>query len=184
MLFIKRFSIISLLIFCFLQSKSQIGVTYLTAKNFKAIGYGGYLDLGVPVSNANNVTLTLGYQYFKDKYEETLEFIPVLAGFQYTFNQEGYGFYVEPNVGYCFGNSTIQVYENNSPVSDGNGGWKHEMVKGPSAGITIGYLSNSTGIFKMNIGLLYERTFGSFGTNLFSFKITHSLSFGRNNSDY
>lgn len=163
-----------------MYSNAQIEVAHISVNDFKAIGFGGFLNFCLPVSEANYMTIEGGLQYFKNKDEEDLALVPVLIGYRYTLNQSGTGFYVEPNAGYSFGASTIGKYnEVGSPISDGNGGWAYEKVAGPTAGIGFGYLFEPGGRIQFNLGLRYEHSFGNAGTNGFAFRISHAFTFGR-----
>ncbi len=164
MLLKKRFFILYFLLFSFYFSNAQIEVAQASTKDFSAIGFGGFLNFSIPVSEANYVTIEGGYQHFKDKNTNELGLVPVLAGFRYTLDQTGTGFYVEPNAGYTFSFSDL------------------ENVDGASAGIGVGYLID-LGNVPFNFGLRYEHIFGNPATNVFSFRIAHSLSFGRRNDD-
>jgi hypothetical protein len=56
---------------------------------------------GVPVSDAADVSLEIGVNFFPSKDEgEGTAMCPLKAGYRYTLNGTGEGFYVEPQVGY------------------------------------------------------------------------------------
>src|SRR5215211_5631311 len=103
----KQLLILNFILLCSLFCTAQIEVAHVSVKDFKSTGFGGFLNFSLPLSEANYVTLEGGLQYFKNKYDEELALIPVLLGYRYTINQSGSGLYVEPNAGYCFGESTI-----------------------------------------------------------------------------
>ena len=180
--FKKSCIVLCFLLVSFLFSKAQIEVAHVSVKDFKATGFGAFLNFSFPASEANYITLEGGLQYFY-KDEEDMALIPVLVGYRYTLNQTGTGFYVEPNAGYSFGASSIGVYENDSPVSDGNGNWLYESVKGPAAGAGFGYLFEPSGKIQFNLGLRYEHVFGNAASNLVSFRISHAFTFGRKRDD-
>jgi hypothetical protein len=125
-------------------------------KIFRAVGFGGFLNFSIPVSEANYVTFEGGFEYFKDKNTNTLGLIPVLVGYRYTLDHSGSGFCIEPNAGYTF---------NASDFVD---------VNGASAGISAGYLID-LGNVPFNFSLRYEHFFGNPATNMFSFRIAHSF---------
>ena len=183
MLLKKQFFVLYFLLLCYHFSTAQIEVAHVSIKDFKAIGFGGFLNFSVPISEADYVTLEGGLQYFTNKDEETAGLIPVLLGYRYTLNRSGTGFYVEPNAGYNFGGTTIGVYENDSPVSDGDGNWLYEKISGPTAGINIGYLFQPGGRVQFNLALRYEHSFGSTSTNMVSFRVSHAITFGRRSDD-
>lgn len=178
MLLKKQFSVLCFLLLSYGFSNAQIEVARATAKDFNAIGFGGFLNFSFPVSEGTNyVTLEGGFQYFKNKYDEDLGLVPVLIGYRYTLNQTGEGLYVEPNAGYTFGGSTIGTY-------DSNGGWEggEQKVVGPTAGMGMGYLFD-IGNIPFNVGLRYEHNFGNYATNILAFRISHTISFRRRSDD-
>ncbi|MBN9351430.1 MAG: hypothetical protein J0H55_12180 [Chitinophagaceae bacterium] len=160
MLLKKQFFVLYFLFFSFNLCNAQIEVAHVSAKDFKSLGFGAFLNFSIPVSEANYVTLEGGLQYFKDKDADKLTLLPVLAGYRYTLNQTGTGLYIEPNAGYTFSVADFGDYA------------------GPSAGIGVGYLID-LGNIPFNFGLRYERSFGNTATNVFAFRIAHSFSFGR-----
>ena len=168
------------LLLCSFVSTAQLEVARISVKDFKAVGFGSFLNFSLPVSESNFMTIEGGIQYFKNKDEEEVALVPVLLGYRYTLNHSGTGFYVEPNAGYCFGASTVGIYnEFGSPISGSDGNWAYEKVAGPMTGIGIGYLFERSGKIQFNIGLRYERTFANAGANIFAFRISHAFTFGR-----
>ena len=88
-----------------MQANAQISVVKLVGNNTKdyAIGFGAFIKGGVPVSEAADVTLELGADIFFMKgsggdYGTIM--CPLKAGYRYTLNGSGQGFYVEPQVGF------------------------------------------------------------------------------------
>lgn len=160
----KHSFIMCFLLLSFNFCNAQIEAAYVSSKDFKSIGFGGFLNFSIPVSEANYLTLDGGIQYFKDKNTTELGLLPVLAGFRYTLDQTGTGLYVEPNAGYIFGVSDFGDYS------------------GPAAGIGVGYLID-LGNVPFNLGLRYEHCFGDPATNVFSFRVAHSFNFGRRSND-
>jgi hypothetical protein len=160
-------------------SHAQIEVDYLKLKEFKTIGFGSFLNFSIPVSEANYVTTELGVQYFKDKNYQEVALIPVLAGYRYTLNKSGTGLYVEPNAGYCFGESTVELNDERGSTGDG-----YANVKGPIGGMNIGYLFEFSGRVQFNLALKYEHTFSQAPTDLFAFRISHAITFRRRDYSY
>ena len=89
-----------------------------------------------------------------------------------TIDRSGTGFYLEPNAGYSYGGTDIQIVNRDGVFSD-------LKISGPVAGIGFGYLFQPTGLIQFNLGLRYEHIFGNTGQNLFSFRISHAFTFGR-----
>ena len=152
---------------------AQIEVAHVSTKGFSALGFGGFLNFSVPVTEANYLTLEGGFLYFKNKHDEDLALIPVLVGYRYTIDQSGAGLYVEPNAGYTFGAASISTH-------DKNGVYTGEVteVAGLATGVSLGYLID-IGTTPFTFSLRYEHNFGKAATNLLSFRIAHSFSFGR-----
>ena len=174
--------LLSLFFFLFFCSyvHAQIEVAHLTSKGFSATGFGGFLNIGVPVSEGASVTGELGLYYFK-KDNDHIGLIPLLIGYRYTLDGSGTGLYVEPTAGYSIGGTDIQkTNEYDSPIADPNGDrWLLQKAKGVTAGIGTGYIF--PGRVAINIGLRYKHVFVSSdpALNLFSLRLSHSLSFRR-----
>lgn len=176
--------LVTILLSCSLLSNAQIEVARISVKDFKAIGFGSFLNFSVPVSEANYVTIEGGLQVFTDKYDESVVLAPVLLGYRYTLNQIGTGLYVEPNAGYTFGSTDVAMYDKNGSPLSNDAGWAYEKVAGPTAGVGVGYLFEPGGKVQFNLGLRYQHSFGSAATNVLSFRISHAFSFGRRNDEY
>lgn len=144
---------------------------YSHGKDYNSIGFGGFLNFSFPVSDGDFLTVEGGVEYFNSSDDEELALIPVLAGYRYTFDRSGSGFYVEPFAGYAFGSSTIGSY-------DSYGVWEGGTVKvaGPAAGLGAGYLLD-IGNIPFNLGLSVQHNFGNYGTSTLAFRISHSFSF-------
>ncbi|HEV3324009.1 MAG TPA: hypothetical protein VG052_00340 [Puia sp.] len=150
---------------------AQLQVDHLSFKGFSAIGFGGFLNFAVPVSDADYITAELGVDVFSSNGNHVVQ-IPMLVGYRYTFDRTGTGFYLEPNAGYSYGGTDIQL-------ADSLGNYYDQKVSGLAAGLGLGYLFQPTGRVQFNLGVRYEHIFGSTGQNMFSFRISHSFTFGR-----
>lgn len=165
---------LSLLFFFIVQANAQLGVMKLVGndtKNYK-LGFGAFIKAGVRVSDASNVTLEIGVNYFpsKDAGEGTA-MCPLKAGYRYTLNGTGEGFYVEPQVGY-------NIYGVTS-LLDANGNNVDIKYHGVVLAAGAGYLF-SIGNVPFDINLRYETVIAHGGSNnLVSLGITKSFGFGR-----
>jgi hypothetical protein len=166
---------ISLLFFFIIQVNAQLGVMKLVGndtKNYK-LGFGAFIKAGVPVSDASNVTLEIGADFFpsKDGGGYGTAMCPLKAGYRYTLNGTGEGFYVEPQVGYnIYGITSLQ---------DDNGGNVDLKYYGVVLAAGAGYLF-SIGNSPFDVNLRYETVIAHGGSNnLVSLGITKSFSFGR-----
>jgi hypothetical protein len=165
---------ISLLFFFIIQVNAQLGVMKLVGndtKNYK-LGFGAFIKAGFPVSDASDVTLEIGVNFFpsKDAGEGTA-MCPLKAGYRYTLNGTGEGFYVEPQVGY-------NIYGITSLLDD-NGDNVDLKYHGVVLAAGAGYLF-SIGNIPFDVNLRYETVIAHGGSNnLVSMGITKSISFGR-----
>ena len=165
---------VSLLFFFIIQANAQIGVMKLVDNNTKNynLGFGAFIKGGVPVSDAGDVTLEIGVNYFpsKDAGEGTA-MCPLKAGYRYTLNGTGEGFYVEPQVGY-------NIYGVTSVLDDQ--GYNVDLkYHGLILAAGAGYLF-SIGNVPFDINLRYETVIAHGGSNnIVSLGITKSFSFGR-----
>ena len=160
--------------FCFIfcsAANAQLQVDYLSFKGFSSVGFGGFFNFSVPVSDANYVTGELGLDVFS-RNDEHVALAPLLLGYRYTLDGSGAGFYVEPNVGFSFAGTDIQIV-------DAEGNYTDQKVSGPSTGIGFGYLFEPSGKIQFNLGLRYEHIFGDLGSNMYSFRISHAFIFGK-----
>src|SRR6266487_6573545 len=100
----KRKLLLGLLLFSLAKTKAQVEVSKLIGKNSSdyTIGYGGFLKFSHPVSDAADVSLEVGAIVFQSKIYDGYGWavVPVKAGYRYTLNGSGYGFYLEPQAGY------------------------------------------------------------------------------------
>jgi len=165
---------VSLLFFFIIQANAQIGVMKLVGNNTKNynLGFGAFIKGGVPVSDAGDVTLEIGVNYFpsKDAGEGTA-MCPLKAGYRYTLNGTGEGFYLEPQVGY-------NIYGVTSMLDDQ--GYNVDLkYHGLILAAGAGYLF-SIGNVPFDINLRYETVMAHGGSNnLVSLGITKSFSFGK-----
>jgi hypothetical protein len=163
---------------CYL-SNAQLEVAHVSTKNFSGLGFGGFLNVSVPVSDANYITGEVGLYVFSHQ-DNHVALLPILAGYRYTLDGTGTGLYAEPNAGFSFGGSDIKKYnELSGPIYDASGKQVDQKVTGPTTGINVGYLFEPTDIIQFNIGLRYEHVFSEFGQNMFSLRISHAFSFSR-----
>ncbi|MEO8109469.1 MAG: hypothetical protein ABI594_05545 [Ginsengibacter sp.] len=169
----------SFLFFFIIQTNAQLGVMKLVGngtKNYK-LGFGAFIKAAFPVSDASNVTIEIGADFFpsKDGGGDGTAMCPLKAGYRYTLNGTGEGFYVEPQVGYNVYGSTSLQDENGNDID-----LKYHGVVLAAGG---GYLF-SIGNVPIDINLRYETVIAHGGSNnLVSLGITKSFSFGRRDKD-
>jgi len=169
--FLRKLATLPFLVIICSKLNAQIQVDYMSMKGFSAIGFGTFLNFAFPVNESDYGTIEGGFDAFS-KDDNYVINAPCILGYRYTLDRTGEGFYVEPNLGYAFGDSDVQV-------SDQNGFYSNAKIAGFSGGATFGYLFPQSGIIQFNVGLRYEHIFGPVGTNLLSLRISHAFTFGR-----
>jgi hypothetical protein len=174
MTFQRKLFIIPFFLIACTTLKAQIQVDHLSFNGFSAVGFGGFFNFAVPVSDANYVTGEIGLDVFSSN-GNNVALAPMLIGYRYTLDGSGYGFYVEPNAGYSFAGTDIQIV-------DAQGNYSDQNISGASAGLGFGYLFEPSGRIQFNLGIRYEHIFGNLGSNMFSFRISHAFTFGRRDS--
>lgn len=162
-LFSLAFSIIMVV-----NLSAQIQVSKLVGKNSSDfnLGFGGFLKLSYPASEEADVTLEGGATVFQLKQNKAYGWalIPIKAGYRYTLNQTGTGFYLEPQLGY-------NVY-GIDPDDNNSNGW---ILSGGA-----GYLFPSLDKIQFDLGLLFQSAFHTGGAaNYLSLRLTHNLSLSR-----
>lgn len=131
---------------------------------YNKVGFGAFLKFSLPVNeDADEITADLGIMGL-DGYD--LAFIPMKAGYRYTLNRAGYGFYVEPQAGYAIGEDY------------------GEKASGIIGSANLGYLFQPLGNIRFDIALRYENIFTPLGTYSFvGLRLSHNLSL-RRRDDY
>lgn len=168
------------LVLFFLQSNAQLGVMKLVGNNTKeySIGFGGFIKTGFPVSDASDMTLELGANFFpvkKSGFKYGTAMCPLKTGYRYTLNGAGDRFYLEPQVGYNVYGVTSLVGEYGETIN-----LKYHGVVLAAGG---GYLFE-IGDTPFDLNLRYETVIAHGGSNnLISLGITRSFSFGSRNAN-
>jgi len=174
----KRTIATSLLIFFFTQANAQLGVMRLVGNGTKdyKLGYGAFIKTGIPVSPGNDATVEIGADVFPldDTYGTIM--CPLKAGYRYTLDGSGKGFYVEPQVGFdIYGVTSLQ---------DKNGGDVNLKYHGVIFAAGTGYLFSISDV-SFDVNLRYETVIAHGGSNnLISLGISKGFSFGRRDSNY
>ncbi|HEY0041682.1 MAG TPA: hypothetical protein VGB71_13515 [Flavisolibacter sp.] len=171
---------LALFIFLFfkLQANAQLGVMKLVGNNTKdySIGFGAFIKTGFPVSDGAALTVELGANIFPVKgsgFNYGTVMCPLKAGYRYTLNKTGDGFYVEPQAGFNVYGVTSLAGENGETIN-----LKYHGVVLAAGG---GYLFNM-GNTPFDVNLRYETVIAHGGSNnLISLGITKFFSFGSRN---
>lgn len=171
-----------ILLFSMQQAQAQLGVMKMVGKDTKdyTIGFGAFVKTGVPVSDGSDITLEIGADIFfmNDGYNgaDGTIMCPLKAGYRYTLNGTGEGFYVEPQVGFnLYGVTSLH---------DDNGNVINLKYHGVVFAAGTGYLFN-IGNAPFDLNLRYETVIAHGGSNnLISLGISRFISFGRRDSGY
>lgn len=153
-------------------------MAHLTFKGFSTTGFGGFLNVAIPITEGNSITTEAGFYSFR-KDDDLTVLVPFLLGYRYTLNGSGTGFYMEPTAGYTIGGTDRQKTDQfNSPIIV-DGKYAEQKVAGVTTGAGTGYIF--PGRVAFNIGLRYQHVFVSKdpGLNLFSLRISHTISLRR-----
>ena len=162
------------------KANAQISAMKLVGPNTKdySFGFGGFIKTGFPVSEAACITLELGADIFPLKGYGTRYgtlMCPLKAGYRYTLNQTGEGFYVEPQAGFnLVGLSSLpNEYGNDINLN------YHGLVLSAGAGYLF-----SIGRAPFDLNLRYETVIAHGGSNnLISLGISRFFSFGKVDAD-
>ena len=134
------------------------------------LAFGSYLKFGFPINQADEVSAELSLLRWD---ELDAGYMSGKIGYVYTLNREGYGWFVEPQLGYVFVGSDPS-YENY--MGEGN-------FKGGVGTLNFGYRFGQSK-FKADLALRYEQvittTVGSISSVGIRFAV--SIGFGRGRS--
>jgi len=174
----KNFLATFLLLFFILQANAQLGVMKLVGNGTKdyKMGFGAFIKTGFPVLEGSDITLEIGADYFPSDDVDGTAMCPLKAGYRYTLNGTGTGFYLEPQVGYnVYGVTSLQ---------DKNGQDIDLKYHGVIFAAGTGYLFSISNI-SFDINLRYETVIAHGGSNnLVSLGISKAFSFGRRETEY
>ncbi len=177
--FIKRFLFLAIFLFVCRAANAQIEVAHLTSKGFSATGFGGFVNVSIPITDVNAGIIEGGVYVFSNNGNHEAV-APVLLGFRHLLMDTDYGFYVEPVAGYTFGATDLQAYDANGvPLNKPDGSQADRKVSGIDTGVGFGYLFEQSGPVRFNISLRYEHAFvaNDPALNIIALRISHSFSF-------
>jgi len=168
--------IITLFMICLLtiiagKSFAQLDVALLLGERSKSldlpIAFGGFLKLGVPISLADEISVEASNLTWGEG--EAGYFVGKL-GYVHTLNREGYGWFIEPQLGYAFVGSDPLFSDNN-----GTGDFKG-VIGSMSAGYRFGQDRA-----KWDLSLRYENVFtNNVGRiSILGLRFTRSFGIGR-----
>ena len=170
-----------LLFFLIARTNAQISVIKLVGNDTKdySIGFGAFVKGGFPVSEAADLTLEIGADIFFLKgygSEYGTIMCPLKAGYRFTLDGTGQGFYLEPQVGFNLVGVTSLPSETGSDIN-----LNYHGVVFAAGG---GYLFN-IGRAPFDVNFRYETVIAHGGSNnLISLGISRFISFGKRERDY
>jgi len=160
------------LIFISFKLSGQIQISKLLGTNSDkfSTGYGGFIKYSYPISTGSDISLEIGFVTFSLKSNSAYGWVivPLKAGYRYTLNQTGYGFYLEPFLGYNFVGIDPE----------------DKKFTGLLYGAGTGYLFKPLGKINFDLGVQYESAVHSGGAaNYLSFRLTHNFGGGLRNNE-
>jgi hypothetical protein len=177
----KRTLALSVLLLLIVQAQAQLGVMKRVGPNTQeyALGFGAFIKSAIPVSEGADVTVELGANLFPLKgngMEYGTIMCPLKAGYRYTLNRTGQGFYVEPQAGFNLFGLTSLPNEYGDPID--------LRYHGAVLAAGAGYLF-TIGRAPFDLNLRYETVIAQGGSNnLISLGISRTISFGKKDTDY
>lgn len=178
----KKLPTVIILFSFVMQANAQLGVTHLVGNNTSkyTTGFTAFVKTGYLVSAGSDVTLEAGADIFflKDGYgtADGTIMCPLKAGYRYTLDGTGEGFYVEPQVGF----NLVGV----TSLHDDNGNQINLHYHGVVFAVGTGYLFTAWNA-PFDLNLRYETVIDHGGSNNFiSLGISRFISFGKKNTGY
>ena len=165
----------SILFFLVVRCEAQLGVMKMVGNNTSdySLGFGAFIKGIFPVSQAGDLTLELGANFFPlndGGSGSGSTFVPVKAGYRYSLNGTGRGFYVEPQIGY-------NIYGVTSEIVDGYN--KDFNYHGFVFAAGTGYLFD-IGNVPLDLNLHYETIVAHGGSdNYISMGLTYHFLIGK-----
>lgn len=171
-----------MLLFSIRQANAQLGVMKMVGNDTKnySLGFGAFVKGGYPVSDGSDVTLEIGVDIFflNDGYDNAdgTAMCPLKAGYRYTLNGTGKGFYVEPQVGFnLYGITSLH---------DDKGDAVDLKYHGAIFAAGTGYLFD-IGKTPFDVNFRYETVIAHGGSNNFiTLGISRFISFKKRDTGY
>jgi hypothetical protein len=153
---------------------SQLDVAMLLGKRAKEIdppvAFGGYLKFGVPISEADEISAEASLLTWDEK---DAGYFAGKVGYVYTLNRQGYGLFLEPQVGYVFAGSDPWYND-----YYGNGDFT-----GPVGTMNVGYRFGQNS-FKADLALRYETVFSNNVGKISTIGLRFAISLGIGRGKY
>ena len=167
--------LVTILFFIVVRSEAQLGVMKMVGNNTGdySLGFGAYIKGIFPVSQASDLTLELGVNFFRlndGGSGSGSAFVPVKAGYRYFLNGTDRVLYVEPQIGFNIYGVTSQIVE----------GYNKDFIfHGFVFAAGTGYLFD-VGTVPLDLNLHYETIVAHGGSdNYISLGLTYHILFGK-----
>jgi hypothetical protein len=159
-----------------IRADAQLGLMKMLGNNTSdyTLGFGAFIKGGYPVTDGSDVTLEIGVNIFRlndGSGGDGTIMCPLKAGYRYTLNGTGKGFYVEPQAGFnLFGVTSMLDAEGNEVNLK-----YHGVVLAAGGGYLFG-----VGRGLLDLNLRFETVIDHGGSNnLVSLGISRFISFKR-----
>ena len=171
--------IITLFTICLLtikanKSYAQLEVALLLGERSKSvdppIAFGGFLKFGFPISQADEISVEASNLTWD---EGDAGYFAGKLGYVYTLNREGYGWFIEPQLGYVFVGSDPSY---NDYYGTGD-------VKGAIGSMNVGYRFGQSRA-KWDLSLRYENVFTNNVGRISTLGLRFARSFGIGRGKY
>ena len=174
----KRSILLLIAIFSLSFANAQLEFSHLSTRGFSTNGIGIFTNLGLMVNKGDVITFESSFIAF----DYTTVVAPtIIAGYRYTFNGKGNGFYVEPQLAYTFGAADIPQKDTTKfPfLRSSTGDIRQPHLNGPTGILGFGYIF--PGKFAFSLGMRYQHIFviGNPAANVLSLRLAHTFVLGR-----
>lgn len=159
----------------FLTDVHAQSVSWLSTKGYSSIGFSLFVNDAFPLQQNNMITFEGSVDYFRHAVSTPLP----LVGYRHLFTNKGYGFYIEPQIGYRFIASVVASLDSTKSLQSGAaGGLTQPLVSGPLIALATGYIF--PGRLALNLSVRYEHVFtiGDTPIDMLSLRLTHTFICG------
>lgn len=136
------------------------------------VGFGGFIKFATPISEADDITLELGFLGFDGN---DAGYVPIKLGYLYTFNRSGTGWFCEPQLGYSIGGDREDIEDYSIRKS----------LKGVVTTVNLGYRFGVNSSIYTDLSLRVESVINKDGFfSIAGIRLAFPISFGRGKYGY